>query len=268
MSDPTAELPHLDAPAEPASAPASDLDVAIASVEAEAAPPSADALRAFTAMQYALLEEVRRLLDETGAQSREILDAIFDPGPIRSSETELERVIGALAEDEPESHAASAAQVDSRADSRPDAQRGSLEELEAALLATHRERGEKPLPPHVEAAPNDVAVPPETTPVVSLPMRVLDRAAAPLRALAAPLRSLPPSYRPIVGVFALTLFLWYPAVRWIAGEAATASRVRPLTAVELDELSAALRPATGASEDAGATGKGDEEETKTKEQEK
>lgn len=233
MTDPTAELQPVDEVA-------SDLDAAIAAAEAETPPepPPENAVDGFVALQYALLEEVRRLLDETNARSREILATIFDPQPLRDSEHELERMIGALAEPEiaaePEPPAA------------PDL--ASLEELEAALLA--REQA----PVTVDEPPVDRAETPcideavESPPTPSLAMRLLDRAAAPLRVLASPLRSIPAAYRPIVGIFALTLFLWYPAIRLVAGEAAAASRVRPLTAVELDEISSALRATTNAAE--------------------
>jgi hypothetical protein len=193
-------------------------------------------------MQYALLEEVRRLLDETGERSREILDAIFDPGALRSSEAELVRMVGTLAEDEAAPPVEQAPAPPAEGQSHETAL-CSFEELEAALLADQRRSVEEPATGDIEPTPTETPADaaPESVPIASLPMRVLDRAAAPLRALAAPLRALPPSYRPFVGVFALTLLLWYPAVRWIAGEAATASRVRPLSAVELNELSSALR---------------------------
>lgn len=194
------------------------LDAAIAEAEGDPARRVAedDALKAFASLQYALLDELREALAAVNASAEGILRTIFDPSRCHARSAELERLLVGAADD---------AQPAAAAPEGP-AVEGPIESIEPSEDVTG-------------------GCPPDTQPKATAPSlreRVLGVVALPLRLLAAPLAAVPRPYRALVGIFALTLFLWTPAVRWLATEVIANRRVRPLEVAELDALSEALRP--------------------------
>jgi hypothetical protein len=193
------------------------------------------------ALERLLLAEIPGMLKEGKKAADELVATIFD-GSAETHGGDVDRLmaelLGSSAEPSPavESSPTGAALTEPAEATpvepipEPDPTPPSLEEP-----ADDADRETDPALVEIAAIAEAAATPPVEH--VGFIVRLIDLLVLdPLRSLSAPVVGLSPTMRLALGAFALSVLVWIPAVWWMAQRIAAEDRIRPLTAVELDEL--------------------------------